>query len=79
MGQKRKIRAVVTDEYFITKYKQKMILAYREADTSTKRAVGISSSPMSRSCCSSICTEKGGSFMEKERARFYRLCDEFGM
>jgi hypothetical protein len=37
--QERNIRAVVTDECFITEDEQEMILAYREADASTKRAV----------------------------------------
>jgi hypothetical protein len=39
MEQERNIRAVVTDEYFITEDEQQMILAYRGADASTKRAV----------------------------------------
>jgi hypothetical protein len=39
MEQDRKIRALVTDEYFITEDEQQMLLAYREADTSTRVAI----------------------------------------
>jgi hypothetical protein len=39
MEQERNIRAVVTEGYLITEDEQQMILAYRGADASTKRAV----------------------------------------